>query len=280
MLVEDVDFTRATPLRAVARKSLAVNLSDVAAMGAVPQYALVALALPEWALPKADELLVAFAEAAREWKVEIVGGDFSRAAKLTVSVTAVGRIEMRALLRSGAKRGDRIFVSRPLGAAMAGLRVATAGVPPGQRGYAEREFAEAVLRRQTDPEPEIALGPALARIAEVTACIDVSDGLSTDLHHLCEASGLGAEIDKERLPLFPDLLTFGPALGVNVRDAVLHGGEEYALLFTASLTESEASRRLGRPVYAIGRMTAEAGVLIREEGVSRPLEARGWDHFA
>jgi thiamine-monophosphate kinase len=276
MLVEDVDFTRATPLRLIARKSLAVNLSDLAAMGAAPAYALLALALPPWALEGADEMLIAYAEAAKQYGVEIVGGDFSRAEKLTVSVTAIGRIVTRPLLRSGARAGDRLYVSRPVGGSAAGFTLLGRDV----LAYAQREFVESAIRRHLDPEPELALGMALAAIPEVTACIDVSDGLSTDLHHLCEASALGAEVEKERIPVFPDLLTYGARLGINLKDAVLHGGEEYALLFTSSLRESELSTRLGRPVYMVGRMTQAREVLLKEDGVPRPLEARGWDHFA
>ncbi|HEX2120649.1 MAG TPA: thiamine-phosphate kinase [Thermoanaerobaculia bacterium] len=275
MLVEDVDFTRAIAPRFIARKALAVNLSDLAAMGAAPAYALVSLAMPPWALEIADELLVAFAEAAKQYAIEIVGGDLSRADKLTISVTAIGRVVTRPLLRSGAKRGDRIYLSRPVGGSAAGLQL----LGRDGEGYAEREFVDSAIRRQIDPEPEVALGLALARIAEVTACIDVSDGLSTDLHHLCAASECGAEIERERIPIFPDLLAYGPRLGIRVSDAVLHGGEEYALLFTSSLRESEMSRALGRPVYAIGRMTSAREVILREDGVPRALEARGFDHF-
>ncbi len=276
MLVENVDFTRATPLRFVARKSLAVNLSDIAAMGAKAELALLSLALPEWAREQVDELLTAYASAAKEHGIEIVGGDFSRAEQLTISVTAIGRIVTRPLLRSGAKRGDRIYLSRPVGGAAAGLKL----LEKSTDSYAEREFVESAIRRQLDPEPELALGMALAAIAEVTSCIDVSDGLSTDLHHLCDASNRGAEVEKERIPVFPDLLAYGPKLGIAVRDAVLHGGEEYALLFTSSLPESQMSARVGRPVYAIGRMTAERGVILKENGIARPLEAAGFDHFA
>lgn len=278
MLIEDVDFTRATPLRFVARKSLAVNLSDLAAMGATPSHALLALALPEWARENVDELLIAFADAAKQYEIEIVGGDLSRAEKLTIAVTAIGRIATRPLLRSGAKPGDRVFVSRPIGASAAGLALMARQIDG--RGYAEVEFIESAIRRHLDPEPEVALGMKLARIAEITSCIDISDGLSTDLHHLCDASGLGAEIEKERVPIFPDLLAHGPKLGINVRDAVLHGGEEYALLFTASLTESQLSAKVGRPVYAIGRMTRARDVVLKEDGNPRPLAAGGFDHFA
>ncbi len=277
LLVEDVDFTRATPLRFIARKSLAVNLSDLAAMGAHPAYALLALALPPWAQENADELLTAFAEAAKEHRIEIVGGDFSRAEKLTISITAIGRVVTRPLLRSGAKPGDRVYVSRPIGGAGAGLFLLTRGTDA--KAYAEREFIESAIRRQVDPEPEIALGIALAGVPQVTSCIDISDGLSTDLHHLCDASNCGALIEKERIPVFPDLQTHGAKLGIAVRDVVLDGGEEYALLFTSTLRESELSRVLGRPVYAIGRMTSAREVMLSEDGIARPLPARGFDHF-
>jgi len=252
-----------------------VNLSDLAAMGAAPSYALLALGLPEWARENIDEMLTAYAEAAREWSIEIVGGDLSRADKLTISVTAIGRIVTRPLLRSGAKPGDRIYLSRPIGGSGAGLAL----LGKDAESYAEREFIHSAIRRHIDPEPELALGIALARIPEVTSCIDVSDGLSTDLHHLCDASQCGAEIEKERIPVFPDLQSHARALQIDVRNVVLHGGEEYALLFTSSLRESELSTRLGRPVYAIGRMTREHGVVLKEDGTSRPLLPGGFDHF-
>lgn len=281
MFVEDVDFTRATPLRFIARKSLAANLSDLAAMGARPVYALLALALAPWALQNADEMLTAYAEASREHAIEIVGGDFSRAEKLTIAITAIGRVVARPLLRSGAKPGDRVYVSRPIGGSAAGLALQseTRGRELGI-GYAEREFVDSAIRRHLDPEPETALGIALAGMPQVTACIDISDGLSTDLHHLSEASKCGAEIEKERIPVFADLQTHGAKLGIDVRDAVLHGGEEYALLFTSTLRESELSRAVGRPVYAIGRMTTARDVVLKEDGVTQPFPARGFDHFS
>ena len=271
MLVEDVDFTRATPLRLVARKSLAVNLSDLAAMGAKPAFALLALAMPEWAAEQAETMLTAYAEAAREHEIEIVGGDLSAAEKLTISVTAIGNLVAQPLLRSGAKRGDRIYLSRPVGAAAAGLQLL--GVEGGS--YAEKEFIDSAVRRQLDPEPEVALGMKLAKLGKVTACIDVSDGLSTDLHHLCDASNVGAAIEKERIPVFPDMQSHARSLKIDIAQAVLHGGEEYALLFTSPMREAELSSAVGRPVYAIGRITAERGVLLD----GQPLAAGGFDHF-
>jgi len=276
MLIEDVDFTRAIPLRFVARKSIAVNLSDLAAMGALPAYALVALGLPPWTYERIDELLEALAAAARQYDIDLVGGDLSRAEKLTIAITAVGYVEHRPLLRSGARPGDRVYLSRPIGGSAAGLWLLQHGwsVDGGPNvPYAQREFAMSAIRRHVDPEPEVRLGRELAQIDQVTACIDVSDGLSSDLHHLCDASGVGADIERERIPVFPDLV--GANLGIPVHDCVLHGGEEYALLFTSSLRESELSARVRRPVYAIGRISKEKGVRLDGE----PLQAKGWEHF-
>ena len=261
VLVENVDFTAATPLRFVARKAIAVNLSDLAAMGARPLYALVAIGSPDE--EKARALIE---ELGRERRIEIVGGDLSGSATLFVSVTAVGEAKTP-LLRSGAKRGDRVYVSRPLGASAAGLHFLQH--PPASPPYALRELIESATRRHLDPEPETELGMKLVGIA--TACIDISDGLSSDLHHLCDASGAGAEIERQRIPVFPGLTE----AGIDVRRAVLHGGEELALLFTSSLRESELSARVGRPVYAIGRIVEQKGV--RLDGA--PLEAGGWNHF-
>ena len=285
MLVEDVDFTRAIPLHFVGRKSIAVNLSDIAAMGATPRWLLVSLALPDWAIADVDALLLGLRDAAAQHGAEIVGGDLSRSEKLVLSVTAIGELEGRALLRSGAKPGDRIFLSRPVGGSSAGLQLLTRGwsvdgVAPQNIGYSHREFALSAIRRHVDPDPEVELGRKLAAIDEVTSCIDVSDGLSTDLHNLCEASGCGAEIERERIPIFPDLLGAAGTLGIGIQDAVLNGGEEYALLFTARARESELSSRLGRAVYAIGRVTAEQGVMLKENSAMRALERRGWDHFS
>lgn len=292
MLIEDIDFKRSYPIDAIARKSLVVNLSDLAAMGAIPAYAVVALGIAPWLFESLDAFLVALADCARKYDIDLVGGDLSRAEKVVIAITATGWIAKRPLLRSGAKAGDRIYVSRPLGASSAGLQLLQRGwsclgagpsdgtgraeARPPHDSYAQREFAEAVIRRHIDPEPEVDLGIALAGIDAVTACIDISDGLSTDLHHLCDASGAGAEIERERIPLFPDLGQVGPALGIDVRRAVLHGGEEYALLFTSSMRESELSTRAGRPVYAIGKIVADRGVRIDGE----PLPAGGFDHFA
>jgi thiamine-monophosphate kinase len=294
MLIEDIDFTSSIPLELVARKSLAVNLSDLAAMGAVPFAFLLSLGIPRDMVPQVPRFIESLAAAASRARIDLVGGDLSSAAKLTISITAFGRLAVpgRTLLRSGAQPGDRIFVSRPLGGSAAGLALlqrgwtidASGGVAPPAEitralGYEHLEFAASAIYRHAAPEAETELGIALAKIPDVTACIDVSDGLSTDLHRLCKASGTGATIEWERVPSFGDLNRLAGLLGINYVDATLNGGEEYALLFTSGLREAELSSRLGRPVYSIGRMTGKPDILLQRDDRETPLEAKGFDHF-
>ena len=276
MLIEDIDFVRSIPIRFIARKSLAANLSDLAAMGARPAFAVVSLGVREE--EDIEPFMTAIAESAQQHRIEIVGGDLSRAETMIVSIAAIGRTD-HPLLRSGAKAGDRVYVSRPLGGSAAGLALVqrwSSVTPPSDLPFAQREFAESAIRRHIDPEPELDLGMALAASNAATACIDISDGLSTDLHHLCDASACGAEIERERIPVFLDLARNAAVFGIDTGVAVLHGGEEYALLFTSPLREAEISTQVKRPVYAIGRIVADRGV--RLDG--RPLAAEGWDHFA
>ena len=295
MLVEGVDFTASTPIAFVARKSLAANVSDIAAMGAAPAFFTLSLGLPVTWPGDVDRFFEALEIAATEWKIELIGGDLSAAPVVIVAITAIGELPsgQRPLLRSGAHSGERLYLSRPIGGAAAGLQLLQAGWrvaddgsvdPPAtlrdQAGYALREFAAAAIRRQVDPSPEVRLGARLGRMPEITSCIDLSDGLSTDLQHLCEASRCGAVIDRGRIPLFQELRQSAAALGIDASSAVLHGGEELALLFTSTLRESDLSTRLGQPVYAIGRMREGSGIMLSVDGVETPLEPLGFDHFA
>lgn len=295
LLVENVDFRRHVPLRFVAMKALAANVSDVAAMGARAESFVLGLALPPELLDSIDGFIEGLADAAKRWKVSLIGGDLSSSTEMTVTITAFGKFAEGAspLLRSGANPGEHLFVSRALGGAAAGLvllergwRITESGDAkppadlPGEVGYAQREFAASAIRRQVAPEPEAELGDALARSGAVTACIDISDGLSTDLHRLCRASGVGAVIEQERVPRFPDLDGAGFSLGIDPDKAVLHGGEELALLFTSRRREAELSRALGRPVYRIGTITASAGVALQSPSGAVDLPPQGFDHFS
>lgn len=292
MLIEDVDFTAAIPINFVAEKSLSVNLSDLAAMGASPFAFLLTLGIPRSYLAQMEVFLDALAVHAARNRMELIGGDLSAAEKLIIAVTALGRVESNPLLRTGARVGDRIFVSRPIGASAAGLellqrgwRIAPDGVvtpPKGLEkaaGYSQQEFAAACIRRHVSPEAETTLGMGLAARGAITACIDISDGLSSDLRHICKASGKGALIEFDRIPAFPDLPMVGGTLGIQSERAILHGGEDYALLFTADARESELSSHLHRPVYAIGRITEGTDVLLERNGKTSPLPDEGFDHF-
>lgn len=290
VLVEEVDFFADANPRLLAEKCLAVNLSDLAAMGARPVAFLLSLAMPERFLPSFDAFVNSLAAAARAHHVSLIGGDLSRSAQLTICVTAIGEAPARPLLRSAARPGDRLFVSRPLGGASSGFELLKRGwrlddsrsalAPDAARAsFEQRVFAQSALLQHLTPEPEVALGLRLASIDAVHACIDISDGLSSDLARLCEASGCGAVVEWERVPPLPGLQTVGAGL-VNADDAVLHGGEEFALLFTADARESELSGATGRPVYAIGRMTTEPAIVLERAGSRAPLPSRGFDHFA
>ncbi len=289
LLVDNIDFSSAIPPSFVAAKSLAVNLSDLASMGARPAYFVLALAMPPSFLPYLDEFIDSLAEASRRAGIELIGGDLSRAEALSISITAMGRLEGRALLRSTARPGDRIFLSRPVGGSAAGLELIRRGwrissdgrvVPPdaGRFGFEQRAFAEGALMQHVSPEAETELGPRLALIDGVHACIDVSDGLSSDLWRLCEASRVGAILEWERIPPFRGLSEAGASL-LDADDAMLNGGEELALLFTATSREAQLSALLGRPVYAIGSVTADTAVQLEKDGTRAPLAAAGFDHF-
>lgn len=295
VLVENVDFRRHVPLRFVAAKALAANVSDVAAMGALAETFVLGLAVPSDLLGSIDGFIEGLADAARRWRVSLIGGDLSSATEMVVAITAFGRFSEGAspLLRSGAKPGESVFVSRALGGAAGGLallergwRISDAGeiaAPedlPGAVGYAQREFAGSAIRRQVAPEPEVELGDALARSGAVSSCIDISDGLSTDLDRLCRASGVGVTLEWERIPRFPDLDGTGFSLGIDPEAAVLHGGEDLALLFTSQRQESELSRLLGRPVYRIGIATATGRVVLQRESGALDLPPGGFDHFS
>jgi thiamine-monophosphate kinase len=290
LLIEGVDFPAGTPARFIGRKALAANLSDLAAMGATPDVFLLSLGWPANALDEIDDLIEGLADKATGSGISLVGGDLSSAPQRLVSITAFGVLNGgRELLRSGARAGDFVYVSRPVGGAAAGLALLQSGwrletdgtaAAPDPASWAQRELASTLLRAQLDPEAEVQLGPGLAAIPQVSSCIDVSDGLSRDLPRICDASGVGAVLEWERIPLVPDLERGSLSLRLDAARCALHGGEEYSLLFTSSLREAEMSRLTGRPVYQIGRITADGGVRLLRGGSESPLEPLGFDHFS
>ncbi|MBI5938219.1 MAG: thiamine-phosphate kinase [Betaproteobacteria bacterium] len=275
MLVAGTHFLPDADPALLGHKTLAVNLSDLAAMGARPRWALLSLALPE-----ADEAWLAsfsqgFLALAAEHGVDLIGGDTTRG-PLNLSVTIMGEVEAgQALRRDAAQVGDEVWVSGELGGAALGLQYLL-----GERPLAPAEAA-ACLQRLHRPSPRVALGRSLIGLAH--ACIDISDGLVADLGHILERSHVGAEIRLADMPLAAAVasrLSEPRALR-----AALAGGDDYELCFTAPAVRADAIRaaaaEVGVPVARVGRITAEAGLqLFDAEGRAMPLHASGFDHFA
>ena len=274
LLIENVHFTASLhPPRYLGRKSLNVNLSDIAAMGGRPRFALLGLALRK-GLGKAwvRGFFGGLKAAAMEAGVTLVGGDISAAKRIVVSITVIGEAG-KFIRRSGARPGDLIFVSGYLGDAAAGLRLLRRGCRLGQD-----KMADHLLRAFLDPAPQIALGLALSRSKAANAMIDTSDGLSVDLLHLCEESGTGAEIDLDRLPLSPAIR----ALEKKPGRLALHGGEDYQLLFAMSPGKLGLIAGLTKRfrLQQIGRMTRGKKIFVVDaKGRRLPLKAGGYEHL-
>jgi thiamine-monophosphate kinase len=278
-LVEGAHFLpNLHPAESVGYKALARATSDLAAMGAVPRYFLLTLSLPA---RKAGAWLDAFARgmarAARQFGMRLVGGDLSRHDAVSVVLTVIGEARHGgALLRSGARPGDALYVSGCLGAAQEGLEWLQR---EGARILARRS-SFAPLRRHLFPEPRLDLGLWLARRKLATAAIDLSDGLSTDLARLCEASGTGAKVEMELLPIATGS-TSARAKGRALARA-LHGGEDYELLFSVPrrLVTRIPARFGSFPLTRIGEITrGRHVVLVDGTGRARPLLPGGWEHF-
>ncbi|MBX3703436.1 MAG: thiamine-phosphate kinase [Steroidobacteraceae bacterium] len=269
-IVSGTHFPAETAPRFVGHRALAVNLSDLAAMGAEPAWALLGVTLPSGDEAWAAEFARGLDELARRHAVALVGGDTTRG-PLAASVMLAGTVPTGgALLRSGARAGEDVWISGTPGDAAAGLAILQGRLAAG--GAARDDL----LRRFLLPEPRVALGIALRGLA--TACIDVSDGLAGDLEKLCAASGTGAECDAALLPLSPALLdTAGTELATRL---ALTGGDDYELLFTAPPAAREAIGALaaGAACRRIGAVTSGGGV--RVSGAALPRDAgHGFDHF-
>ena len=263
----------------IGHKALAVNLSDLAAMGAAPRVALLSLVLPP-ALPVAsiDALVDSMAALAAEARIAIVGGNIARSpGPLIVDVTVTGSVHRRGVLtRTGARAGDDLYVSGALGGAAAGLRMlSAAAASPLWRPDTRDELAvDPCVVRYRRPEPRTRLGMLLGRNRAARACVDLSDGLADGVRQLAEASGLGALIDADALPI---------EKGATLLDA-LGGGEDYELLFAVSprmRSRLKNAIRLagGLAVTRIGRLTSDRAMLLHRRGSTEELPT-GFEHFA
>jgi thiamine-monophosphate kinase len=268
-LVEGVHFPVGTGPGAIGHKVLAVNLSDLAAMGAEPAWFLLALTLPSAAPAWLEPFAQGMARLASAASIYPAGGDVA-AGPLNVCITALGLVDKgRALTRSGAAAGDLVVVSGRPGAAAHALAALQSGRVPDERDLAALEF----------PQPRLALGLALRGLA--TACIDLSDGLLADLGHVLEASGVGAELELRHLPCAESMASLPETGRWRLQ---LAGGDDYELCFTlpaALAGELEGLRRRGDiELTVIGRITAEPGLVLRApDGSPYRAERAGYEHF-
>ncbi|HLO26379.1 MAG TPA: thiamine-phosphate kinase [Geobacteraceae bacterium] len=278
MLVEGIhfDLSLCDP-RTLGRKSLAVNLSDIAAMGGIPRHFLLSLALPE-ELPVEflDGFIGGLLEMAGEFGVALVGGDTCASrGGLVISVTLMGeQLPERVISRGGAQPGDLIFLTGTPGDSALGLRLLRKGERTGP-----------AVRKHLDPFPRVREGLALAEAGIPTAMIDVSDGLLADLGHILDLSGAGARVDLAKVPLSASFLEQRPLLTEDPFLLPLSGGEDYELLFTASPAKMAAALdlldRLGTRITAIGEITAAGGVqVLAEDGSEYQVAVSGYNHFS
>jgi thiamine-monophosphate kinase len=277
LLLEGVHFRRAyiDPYR-LGRKAVAVNLSDIASCGGTPRAMLASLTIaPDAELAFVQALYQGMIDQAKEFEVSLVGGDTSQGERLMISITLLGEAEEeKVIYRSGAKKGDLIFVTGTLGDAALGLE---------QLKQGKREGG--MVQKHLTPLPRVKEGQEIALQGLATAMIDISDGLLADLGHIAEASRVGADVRLSKLPLSEayqkEIRSYSP----DPYRLALSGGEDYELLFTAAPEKEQAvaelARKLGIPITAIGEVVAvAAGVrVIDERGKEYPLKNKGHDHF-
>lgn len=287
LLVEDIDFRRTTtPPFLLGHKALAVSLSDIAAMGARPMWSLVSIGVPEdvWATEFVNHFYDGLLELANHYGVQLIGGDTSRTNEHIVidSVVAGECAAGTAVMRSGARPGDQIFVTGSLGAAAAGLRLIERGAHLAEQNLADEDSQKLdhVLIRQLRPEPRVGWGIVLGEERIASAMIDLSDGLSSDLNQLCKASGVGALIDSSLLPIDNGVVELCGRRALDPLQLALHGGEDFELLFTVKAADvARLPRRVdGVEIERIGEITS-GEVKISEGARIWDLKPGGWKHF-
>jgi thiamine-monophosphate kinase len=278
LLVEDIDFRLEwTTPELLGHKGLAVSLSDIAAMGGIPMWSMLSIGVAEnlWKTDFLERFYSGWHELARQFDVALVGGDLSRTSdKLVIDSIVAGKVTNgNALLRSGARPGDQIFVSGYLGGAAGGLSLL-------ERGFRYRpdtpDNTSPLLQKQLQPTPQLTLGNILQQQGVASALIDLSDGLSSDLSHLCRMSGVGARVYRDRLPVDEDLAHHFPA--DQCLEMAINGGEDLELLFT--VPEKNISALPDSSLTCIGEITSNLGIIELMVGdETRSLEPKGYRHF-
>ena len=303
LLVEGIDFhPQTTPPQLLGHKALAVSMSDIAAMGARPRWALasVGFAKDVWEGNFKDEFFAGYLGLADRYDVTLAGGDVSASRQIVIDSILVGEVTTgRAVLRSTAQPGDQIFVTGSLGGAAAGLKLIEFGArvrsPSVSEGNGTQQAADgrpqddsdddsiqSLLLRQLSPQPRVGWGIVLGEEHLATSMIDISDGLSSDLHHLCEESRVGAVIDAASLPLDENVVQLCGRRALDPLALALHGGEDFELLFTVA---PENVARLPKtvddvPISRIGEVTSQTAIRIREKTREWDLEPQGFRHFS
>jgi thiamine-monophosphate kinase len=312
LLIEDVDFhLHATPARLIGHKALAVSLSDVAAMGARPSWSFLSFGMPRdlWASNFKDEFIAGYLALADEFGVTLSGGDVSESpTRIVIDSIVLGEVESGAAVkRSGARAGDQIYATGNLGGAAAGLKLIEMGMRVDERSEirgqrsandqrsssptvsasvtsqsSDDDAIQSLLLRQLRPTPRVGWGIVLGEQHLATSMIDISDGLSSDLHHLCQESSVGALIEASSVPLNQDVKTLCGRRALDPLALALHGGEDFELLFTVAPENiSRLPKKVdGVSISRIGEITDRAGsIRVRERDRLWDLHAEGFTHF-
>lgn len=282
-VIEGVHFQRDTTTpNLLGRRVLAVNLSDIAGMGGIARWALVSMSLPaETPLSYVEDIADGLAEEADRYDTTLVGGNLARSPeRIVLDVSLLGEVEPEVVrYREGAKPGDRILVTGTIGDSAGGLAILSGAAPD------KSADAAALVARHRLPTPRLGAGRAIALSGAATAMMDLSDGLASDLAHLCRASGVGAVVEAARLPISPALRELGRTTRRDPLEWAVRGGEDYELLVTAAEDRVdalvEAVARVGVTLTAVGQVTDGADLALAwPDGRRTPLGGVSWHHFS
>lgn len=286
MLVENIHFNLAWHSAfLLGRKAVAVNLSDIAAMGATPTFILLSISIPkniqsEWV----EEFISGVEEILGEYNTILIGGDTVQGPTLTVSITAIGNMNGTSpIFRNGAKVGDDIYVSGQLGSSALGLELLKTVK---DENVLTSDQKHPFIQAHLNPSPQIAIGRALAKSGLIHSMQDISDGISTDLAHICNESKVGARLLEEMLPMHENLVAVSSVIGKKYLRLVLSGGEDYQLLFTAPERNENAicdlvnKSLIKEQLYKVGKITDSSEVVIRyTSGQISPISFQGYEHL-
>ena len=283
MLVEDIHFLRdkLTPYQ-LGWKAIAVNLSDIAAMGGRPLYILISLAIPaKTNVEVIQDLYKGMKDICEHYTVNILGGDtVASPDKLIINISLIGDAkEKEVIYRSGARPGDKIYLTGNVGDSFAGLKILKNEISP------PNSISKHFIKVHNEPKPLIETGRIIATSGLASAMIDLSDGLLSDLRHICKESGVGAMLFRGRIPLSSELKLLASRTKFNPLDLALSGGEDYILLVTVHEANSKDFELLFKdkrpsPLYLIGEIREEQGIrMVNDDGSIEEIDIRGFNHF-